>query len=364
MILPIRRLAERATRWLVRHGTQPLDVAATVAANASGATRLAALLPTLLSAADREKADGLAAGWVDAGAGKDLAARVAALDGLAPALDVLVPSAGLGDRGRRARHRAGGAGSTTCSATSPPSTSPSAPASSSTGSGTGSPPCPATTAGRHWPAPPSATTTPGSGPPSPPRPSRGGGRWSLWMAMHRPAVDRFLLVVDDIRSGAPPDLATLSVAMREAQRPQHGLKPTLRPSPKGTPRPEAAGGTSPFGSTRLVSAPFSDAWRNHRAPGSTSLAPADNRRAGGGRHRSRRDGLRHGGRRIGRADGGGDPERRVLDVRRRRRDLLLRRRRLPGAGRQPGQRHRRDGRHPVGQRLLDGRRRRRRVRRR
>ena len=161
MFLPIRRLAERATRWLVRHGSQPLDVAAAVAANASGAARLAALLPTLLSAADREKADTLAAGWVDAGAGKDLAARVAALDGLAPALDVL-QVAGL-DTGLGARHRAESR-ATTCSATWPPSTSPSAPASSSTGSGTGSPPCPATTAGRRWPAPPSVTTTPGNGP--------------------------------------------------------------------------------------------------------------------------------------------------------------------------------------------------------
>jgi len=37
------------------------------------------------------------------------------------------------------------------------------------------------------------------------------------MARHRAAVDRFLVVVDDIRGGAPPDLATLSVAMREAR---------------------------------------------------------------------------------------------------------------------------------------------------
>jgi hypothetical protein len=37
------------------------------------------------------------------------------------------------------------------------------------------------------------------------------------MALRRPAVDRFLQVVDDIRAGAPPDLATLSVAMREAR---------------------------------------------------------------------------------------------------------------------------------------------------
>ena len=44
-----------------------------------------------------------------------------------------------------------------------------------------------------------------------------GGGNDPWMAGHRPAVDRFLAVVDDIRAGAPPDLATLSVAMREAR---------------------------------------------------------------------------------------------------------------------------------------------------
>ena len=37
------------------------------------------------------------------------------------------------------------------------------------------------------------------------------------MAAHRSAVDRFLAVIDDIRAGAAPDLATLSVAMREAR---------------------------------------------------------------------------------------------------------------------------------------------------
>jgi NAD-specific glutamate dehydrogenase len=37
------------------------------------------------------------------------------------------------------------------------------------------------------------------------------------MARHRPVIERFLLVIDDIRSGATPDLATLSVAMREAR---------------------------------------------------------------------------------------------------------------------------------------------------
>jgi glutamate dehydrogenase len=46
---------------------------------------------------------------------------------------------------------------------------------------------------------------------------RAGGL-DRWLAHHREAVDRFLAVIDDIRSGpATPDLATLSVAMREAR---------------------------------------------------------------------------------------------------------------------------------------------------
>jgi glutamate dehydrogenase len=220
MLLSARRLAERASRWLVRHGPRPLDVAATVAAFRSGTARLASLLPSLLSAADREATEGRAAGWVDAGVGKDLAARVAALDALAPALDVIqvagdpepsdagalddvaavyfalgtrleldwlrdriaalprddrwqaLARSALGDDYTRERaaltaEALGGA------------------------RGMGGPP----------------TTAPGAGLDS----------LDQWLAHHRPVVDRFLLVLDDIRAGAPPDLATLSVAMREAR---------------------------------------------------------------------------------------------------------------------------------------------------
>jgi glutamate dehydrogenase len=236
MLLPVRRLAERATRWLVRHGSQPLDIAAIVAANAPGAARLAALLPTLLSPSDREKADTLAAGWVDAGVGKDLAVRVAALDGLAPALDVL-QVAGLQVAGLDAPVGAlvtgpGEPGDVILGevaavyfalgtfleldwlrdriAALPRDDRWQALARSALGDDYareraaltaevlrgargmgGAPPIEAARAARDLVEP--------------------------WMAMHRPAVERFHLVVDDIRSGAPPDLAALSVAMREAR---------------------------------------------------------------------------------------------------------------------------------------------------
>ena len=231
MMLPIRRLAERASRWLVRHGPKPLDVAATVALFSSGAARLAGLLPTLLSPADRAAAEATANGWIEAGAGQDLAARVAALDGLTPALDVLQvaeldPGAGalvtgLGEPGDDmladvaavyfalgeqleldwlrdriaalprddrwqglarsalgddyARERAALTAEVLRGAR-----------------GTGG--VPPTTAAE-----------------------AAMDRIDVWMVRHQPAVERFLLVIDDIRAGAPPDLATLSVAMRAAR---------------------------------------------------------------------------------------------------------------------------------------------------
>jgi glutamate dehydrogenase len=225
MLLPIRRLAERATRWLVRHGAHPLDIATVVAANAPGAARLAALLPTLLSPADRDKADTLAAGWIDAGVGKNLAARVAALDGLAPALDVLQVAGldtGLGEPGQEdvlddvaavyfalgtsleldwLRDRI---------AALPRDDRWQALARSALGD--------------DYARERAALTAEvlrgargmGGGPATAAAPAA-RDLLEPWIAMHRPAVERFHLVIDDIRSGAPPDLATLSVAMREAR---------------------------------------------------------------------------------------------------------------------------------------------------
>jgi glutamate dehydrogenase len=183
----------------VRHGPKPLDVAAAVAAFAPGVARLAGLLPGLLSAADRQVADGRAAGWVEAGAGKDLAARVAVLDALAPALDLVQVAGGpevlpdvaavyfalgtaleldwLRDR----------------IAALPRDDRWQALARSALGDDYG----------RERAALTADVLQ--------------GGGLEQWMARHRPEVERFLAVIDDIRAGASPDLATLSVAMREAR---------------------------------------------------------------------------------------------------------------------------------------------------
>ncbi|HTC81033.1 MAG TPA: NAD-glutamate dehydrogenase domain-containing protein, partial [Acidimicrobiia bacterium] len=216
MMLPIRRLAERASRWLVRHGPKPLDVAAAMGAFGPGAARLAGLLPALLSAADREAGEVKAAGWVEAGAGKDLAARVAALDALVPALDV-VQVAGdgqaLGDvaavyfaLGTRleldwVRDRI---------AALPRDDRWQALARSALGDDYARERAALTAEVLRG-----ARGTGGA----PPTTAAGAATDSLeaWTARHRPAIDRFLLVIDDIRAGAAPDLATLSVAMREAR---------------------------------------------------------------------------------------------------------------------------------------------------
>jgi glutamate dehydrogenase len=221
MMLPVRRLAERATRWLVRHGPKPLDVAGTISANAPGAARLARLLPSLLSSADRAAADTRATAWIDAGAGKDLATRVAALDGLAPALDVLHVAGGtpmhdafdtgvgalvtgLGEPGEDVLDDVAAVYFALGEALEfdwlrdriaalPRDDRWQALARSALGDDY---------------AQERATLTAEI--------LRAGGL-DRWTARHRAVVDRFLLVVDDIRGGSPPDLATLSVAMREAR---------------------------------------------------------------------------------------------------------------------------------------------------
>jgi len=149
---------------------------------------------------DRQAADTRAAGWVEAGAGKDLAARVAVLDSLAPALDIVAVAGDGGDveavaavyfaLGTRLeldwlRDRI---------AALPRDDRWQALARSALGDDYA----------RERSALTAEIMRLGTGPDG-------------WIAAHRPEVDRFLAVIDDIRAGASPDLATLSVAMREAR---------------------------------------------------------------------------------------------------------------------------------------------------
>jgi glutamate dehydrogenase len=83
MYLASRRLVERATRWLLRQRRQPLPVAETAALFAVPIARLAAI------AVMSERCEATANKYSSQGVPRELALRVAALDRLPRALDVV-----------------------------------------------------------------------------------------------------------------------------------------------------------------------------------------------------------------------------------------------------------------------------------
>jgi glutamate dehydrogenase len=89
MLLRSRVLLERSTRWLLRKRRRPLDIAATIAQFAPGARAIAAGLPGLLGPGEREPVRAHAAELEAAGAPPDLAQRVAQAEALVPALEVV-----------------------------------------------------------------------------------------------------------------------------------------------------------------------------------------------------------------------------------------------------------------------------------
>jgi glutamate dehydrogenase len=89
MLLEARRLVERATRWLLRNRRRPIDIEATVEHFAGGASALAQALPDILVDADRAAWDQRVSELVQADVPETLAARVASLHALFPALDIV-----------------------------------------------------------------------------------------------------------------------------------------------------------------------------------------------------------------------------------------------------------------------------------
>ncbi len=89
MLLQGRRLLTRAARWLVRNRRPPLDIAAAVSDYAHGAATLSEALPELLSGPDADGWRARVAEFADAGVPSALASRVAALDALFFAFDVV-----------------------------------------------------------------------------------------------------------------------------------------------------------------------------------------------------------------------------------------------------------------------------------
>jgi glutamate dehydrogenase len=188
LALLARGLAERAARWLVRHGDRPLDVAAAVDAYGPGLATVEALL-----------SDDGASRWEGAGVPTALALRAAALPRLAPGLEMVDVSRRIGagveavagvwfalgerlevdwlraqivalPRDDRWQALARGALRDDCD--------------------------------RERAVLAAAVLATGRG-------------LDDWIADHGPAVERFALVLEDVRALPSPDLATLSVAMRE-----------------------------------------------------------------------------------------------------------------------------------------------------
>jgi glutamate dehydrogenase len=97
MLLEARRLVERATRWLLRSRPRPLDIGAEIEGFAPGAAAVADALPAVLVSTEREEFEARVGSLVEDGVPAELARRVASLDELFAALDI-VGVAGAAER--------------------------------------------------------------------------------------------------------------------------------------------------------------------------------------------------------------------------------------------------------------------------
>ncbi len=89
MLLSARKLAERATRWLLRHRRPHLDIAETVSYFSEGAKHLSEHLPEIVLDGQREALEANKQKLVEAGVPNDLAIHAVGLDQLFSALDIV-----------------------------------------------------------------------------------------------------------------------------------------------------------------------------------------------------------------------------------------------------------------------------------
>jgi glutamate dehydrogenase len=88
LFLELRRLVERATRWLLRNRAQPLDVAGTIEFFGPGVRELTPLIAELISEDRRTVLDRTIRGHVDAGVPEELARSIRTSPDLISALDI------------------------------------------------------------------------------------------------------------------------------------------------------------------------------------------------------------------------------------------------------------------------------------
>ena len=89
MLIEIGRLVEHATLWFVQYGRHPLDISATVERFAGGVAELLQVLPAVIPERGRSAIEERARDYRQAGVPDPLAARIAALPFLTPALDIV-----------------------------------------------------------------------------------------------------------------------------------------------------------------------------------------------------------------------------------------------------------------------------------
>jgi len=96
MILDASRLVQRGTLWFLRHREQIVDLSATLARFSPGVQQLAARLRDVVTPAYRAELDALSSRYVALGVPESLAQRVAGLDELYSALDLVTVAAETG----------------------------------------------------------------------------------------------------------------------------------------------------------------------------------------------------------------------------------------------------------------------------
>jgi glutamate dehydrogenase len=96
MYLESRKMIERAARWFLRYRRRPLAVGDTVAAMQPGVDRLKEILPDMLQGGEREWYDSERTRLTDAGVPDEVASYIATLDALHTALDITYLAAAKG----------------------------------------------------------------------------------------------------------------------------------------------------------------------------------------------------------------------------------------------------------------------------